>query len=168
MQKTTKKIGAGMGLSIILICALLLSCATAGQKAGGAGTADTNAVPEVSSFYGTKWILVEFVGGTVNGKEGTGNTPFLIFNENEKTFSGNAGINNILGSFELPAETKIKIYPMAQTLMAGPNMAEEEQFKQTLQSMDTYYINGNELSMTKARMAPILKFIDSRAMPETK
>jgi heat shock protein HslJ len=42
--------------------------------------------------------------------------------------------------------------------MACPDMSTEQSFMEALRKVDNYAVKGNELSLNKARMAPLLRF----------
>lgn len=47
---------------------------------------------------------------------------------------------------------------MASTMMACPNMEEEREFLQVLESADNYNLVGDILELNKARMALLARF----------
>jgi heat shock protein HslJ len=47
---------------------------------------------------------------------------------------------------------------MATTMMACPDMATEKQFMEVLNIADNFSLNGNTMTLNKARMAPLAVF----------
>ncbi len=105
---------------------------------------------------GVKWKLVE-----LNGKPVTHNTNkemFIQLNKDNR-YAAFAGCNQMTGSFELKEDAlRIKFTKGASTLMACPDMTTEQEFAEMLEKVDNYSINGNNLSLNRARMAPLARF----------
>lgn len=105
---------------------------------------------------GVKWKLVE-----LNGKPVTYNTNkemFIQLNKDNR-YAAFAGCNQMTGSFELKEDAlRIKFTKGASTLMACPDMTTEQEFAEMLEKVDNYSINGNNLSLNRARMAPLARF----------
>lgn len=108
----------------------------------------------------TEWKLVEVIGKPIDEFGEQNKVPSFTFHSADKRMSGNAGCNNMGASYELLEGSKIQISQAFSTKMACPNMELEDQVGQMLSNLDTYIINENgELILTKARMAPMLKFV---------
>lgn len=105
---------------------------------------------------GVKWKLVE-----LNGKPVTHNANkemFIQLNKDNR-YAAFAGCNQMTGGFELNEDAlRIKFTKGASTLMACPDMTTEQEFAETLEKVDNYSINGNNLSLNRARMAPLARF----------
>ncbi len=105
---------------------------------------------------GVKWKLVE-----LNGKPVTHNANkemFIQLNKDNR-YAAFAGCNQMTGGFELKEEAlRIKFTKGASTLMACPDMTTEQEFAEMLEKVDNYSINGNNLSLNRARMAPLARF----------
>jgi heat shock protein HslJ len=71
---------------------------------------------------------------------------------------GFAGCNRIFGKYELTEGNHVSFSGVASTLMACPEMEMEEKVKKALEMVDNYSINGNQLMLAKARMAPLARF----------
>jgi len=67
----------------------------------------------------------------------------------------------MMGSFELTEVGRISVDKVATTLMACPNSETEQKLIRVLETMDNYSLGENSLSLNKARMAPLAKFIKS-------
>jgi len=54
---------------------------------------------------------------------------------------------------------------LAATMMACPDMETPRQFTDALQQVDNYSIAGGELSLNRARMAPLLRLRLAMSQP---
>lgn len=106
---------------------------------------------------GRKWKLVELAGkpvpDKVNGKE-----PFLQLEKSSLHYSASGGCNGMGGAFTLPGNGRIKFEQGVSTMMACENMEIESGLGKALITADNYTINGDNLSLNKARMAPLARF----------
>lgn len=134
---------------IFSIVGLITACDTAKKITSN----DVNSSP----LTGTKWRLTELNGNPVadkiNGKE-----PFLELQEVDKRYAASGGCNGIGGQFTLLKNGRIKFSQGMSTMMACENMEVETQLRNALIATDNYTINGNTLSLNKARMAPLARF----------
>ena len=134
---------------IFSIVCLITACDTA-KKA-----ASNNVSPD--PLFGTKWKLTELngkpVADKINGKE-----PFLELQEVDKRYAASGGCNGIGGQFTFSKNGRIQFSQGMSTMMACENMEVETQLKNALIATDNYTINGNTLSLNKARMAPLARF----------
>lgn len=116
-----------------------------------------------SGLENVQWKLVEVVGKPVSKYGELNKEPIFIFEASSKRLSGNAGCNNMSASYELLEGNRIEFSQAISTKMACPNMELEDQVGQMLSTLDTYIINdAGELILTKARMAPMLRFVPVR------
>lgn len=104
------------------------------------------------------WKLVELNGKQVAKTESMKREPFMILKAQGNRVNGNGGCNSFGGTYTLLENGKIKFSQMAGTLMACPDMAVETEFMKVLETADNYTINGDRLSLNKARMAPLARF----------
>jgi heat shock protein HslJ len=104
-----------------------------------------------------KWKLVELAGKPVadkiNGKE-----PFLLLHTTDNRYSASGGCNGIGGNFSLEANGRIRFSAGMSTKMACENMEVENDLTKALMAADNYSIDGDNLSLNKARMAPLARF----------
>lgn len=110
-----------------------------------------------SDITGRKWKLIELSGkpvpDMVNGKE-----PFVMFEQSSSRYSASGGCNGLGGTFILQENGKIKFEQGMSTQMACENMEIENGLKEVFGSADNYTINGDDLSLNRARMAPLARF----------
>lgn len=102
-----------------------------------------------------KWKLVELNRVKITNDK---NKPMFIHLIKDNQFTAFAGCNNMMGNYELIEKWRIKFTKGATTLMACPDMTTEQEFAAMLEKVDNYSINGNNLSLNRARMAPLARF----------
>jgi heat shock protein HslJ len=115
----------------------------------------TSATTGTPALVGTYWKLVELNGQpfTSAGKPG-----FLMLQADGR-FSASAGCNTLKGGYETKNNFDLSFKPnMASTMMACPDAQMEERFKEVLSNVNNYAISGNNLSLSKNRMAPMARF----------
>ncbi len=136
-------------LTIMLFVLSISACNV--FKKSSAAAEQTNVITD------RRWKLVELAGkpvpDQVNGKE-----PFLMLHTAENRYSGSAGCNGIGGNFTLQDNGRIKFSQGMSTKMACENMEIENELTRALIAVDNYTMNGSELSLNKARMAPLARF----------
>lgn len=109
-------------------------------------------------LIGTRWKLIEINGQPVTEESGNANEPFITFNAEGQVF-GNGGCNSVRGVYELGAGDRLSFpKPLAATMMMCINMGTEDQFMRMFENVDSYAIQGDILSLHRARMAPLARF----------
>ncbi|ALJ05482.1 hypothetical protein APS56_10290 [Pseudalgibacter alginicilyticus] len=106
------------------------------------------------AFTNTKWKLVKIMGQEVDNEKA-----FILFATEENHVFGNNSCNNFTGSFELKEGNRIVLSKLASTMMACPNMEIENQFMSILKKVDNFSLSGNQMTLNKARMAPLAVFV---------
>jgi len=113
---------------------------------------------ENTSLIKNKWRLVELNGKPVVNNNDDKKEMFIQLN-NDSRYSAFAGCNNMIGGFVLGDEKSlIKFTKGASTLMACPDMTIEQEFAEMIEKVDNYSLNGENMSLNKARMAPLARF----------
>jgi heat shock protein HslJ len=111
-----------------------------------------------------RWLLVEVMGQAYTPSEDD-REAFILLDSDEGRASGNSSCNNFFGGYVIEAGQRIRFAGnMGATMMACPDMSTEQSFMEALRRVDNYSVSGDELSLNKARMAPLLRF---RLAPET-
>jgi len=140
---------------VLLLCLLSLGSCTIFKKTPAEKTAEHT--QQTSVITDRKWKLVELAGkpvpDKVNGKE-----PFILLQTKENHFSASGGCNGIGGTFELQDHGRIKFNLGMSTMMACEHMEIENELKSALSTADNYSLSGDDLSLNKARMAPLARF----------
>jgi heat shock protein HslJ len=105
-----------------------------------------------------KWLLVEVMGQPYAPSE-DGREAFLMLDSEQGRANGNSSCNNFFGGYVIQTGQRIRFAGnMGATMMACPDMATEQSFMEALRTADNYSVSGDELSLNKARMAPLLRF----------
>jgi len=105
-----------------------------------------------------RWILVEDMGQPF-GPPNRGLPAFIMFDSGSGRASGHSSCNNFIGSYVIEAGQRLRFAGnMGATMMACPDMSVESAFINALRRADNYAVNGDQLSLNRARMAPLLRF----------
>lgn len=132
-----------VSLTIAVLATGLSACTTTGQNS--------------ADLAGRYWTLVEINGQPVGE---TTREAYLEFDNGQ--VSGSGGCNRLTGAYQLDQETSsIRFGAVASTRMACPSgMEVEQQLGAVLEQTDNYSLNGNVLTLNRARMAPLARFED--------
>lgn len=114
----------------------------------------TKLADEITEKY---WKLVELRGQPVARLE---REPHLILKAEGNRVNGFAGCNNFTGTYTLDtASARIHFNPLASTeKFCATGMDVEDAFKEVLGQVDNYSLNGDHLTLNRARMAPLARF----------
>ncbi len=131
---------------IFILSIFLFSCNTAKQSSK-------------NDITGKTWKLTELNGKPIQLKNPK-NNPYFKLNTSDMRYEGHAGCNGIGGTFEIKPEImRIKFNQGMSTMMACEDLETEQLFSKALLAADNYSVNGNTLTLNKARMAPLAKFV---------
>lgn len=99
---------------------------------------------------GVEWALIELNGKAVVAPAGEQGPPTLRFDAEKKQVSGFSGVNHFFGGAEKEGE-KLKLGPLAGTMMAGPPeaMAVESAFLKVLESANRWRIADGKLELRR-------------------
>lgn len=140
---------------ILVLCLLSLGACSIFKK--GATSKTSTETNQTNVITDRKWKLVELQGKPVadkiNGKE-----PFILFQKSDNRYSASAGCNGLGGTFTLEGNGRIKFTQGMSTMMACDNMEIENGLNKILVTVDNYSLSGDNLSLNKARMAPLARF----------
>jgi len=103
------------------------------------------------------WKLIELNGNPVtaaNNKEA-----HIIFHTDGNRFSGDAGCNRFTGSYQIQDNTRIVFSQAVATRMMCLDMDTETKFLQVLETADSYSVKGDTMTLNRARMAPLARFV---------
>jgi len=156
-----KKFSLVMGMVILALstnnCKSTKQVSTADDKPVSNETGKVKAVASADQSLVEKyWKLLELHGNpiTPGNKEA-----YIIFKMEGNQFNGNAGCNNFAGSYELKGPDRITISNPIATMMMCPNMETERNFFKVLEMADSYAVRNDTLSLHRARMAPLARFV---------
>lgn len=143
---------------IVFVAAIVFfaACSVRKEQADASG-GDTAGVPLV----GTYWKLVEIAGNPVD--TGLNSEPFIQFDAEDNRVGASGGCNTMGGTYDLKPNNRLQFSQMISTMMACPNMEVEAALSDVLGRTDSYAIQGDTLSLFRARMAPLARFV---AVPE--
>ncbi|WP_224488619.1 META domain-containing protein [Robertkochia flava] len=119
--------------------------------------ADSEKKAQNASITDGRWKLITLLGQEVQTQEGEKDA-FLIFNAEEQRMSGYNGCNSISGGYTLGEGQQLSFTQMISTQRACMNSVESD-FMKVLERADNYTIHGDTLSLNKARMAPLARFV---------
>jgi len=83
---------------------------------------------------------------------------YLTFVKEGNKVQGFAGCNSFVGQAELLTGNRVRIKDVAATLKACMDMTVETEFLKVLETADNYSLNGQVMTLNKARMAPLARF----------
>lgn len=118
----------------------------------------------ISGVEGVYWKLVELRGQPI--PETAPSTPFFIMVPGSGRVNGNGGCNTLMGGYELEEGSRISFSQFASTMKACQNADFEPEFLKVFDMVDNYSLKGDRLTLNKARMAPLARFI--AAFPDKK
>lgn len=137
-------------ITVLFLTVFLISCESKTSALPSQGNKD---------ITGKTWKLTELNGKPIALKSQK-NNPYFKLNMADMRYEGNAGCNGLGGTFEIkPDIMRIKFNQGISTMMACEDLDIENQFTKALLTADNYSISGNTLTLNKARMAPLAKFV---------
>lgn len=106
----------------------------------------------------SKWRLVKLHGQLVSKNKEDKRELGINFTKDGK-FSAYAGCNNLFGSYELKEkETTITFSKVASTMMACPDLMQEQNLIKAIEIADNYNFDGNKLKLNKGKIATLAEF----------
>ncbi|WP_276501273.1 META domain-containing protein [Terrimonas pollutisoli] len=133
--------------SVLTIVIMAAGCGSSKSTAGTSGGSEM--------LYQYQWNLEILDGQPVNTSTGKGS--YLLFSPGQvNTVAGNAGCNNLRGSFELSGENAMKFSPLMTTKMACPDINIETSFLDALSKVDNWSIIGDQLLLSNGKI-PLAK-----------
>ena len=112
-----------------------------------------------SSLTETYWKLIELMGKPVAITPAGKKEVHITFRKEGDRVEGFAGCNGFGGKFETKNNFNISITNVISTMMACPDLETENELFNVLKTADNYYINSDTLSLSKAKMATMAKFV---------
>src|SRR5215212_2768421 len=102
-----------------------------------------------SSWGRSRWVLTEMKEVPVQLSGGRRDA-YINFDVNEKRFSGNGGCNQFSGNYTLD-KNNIHFGEVISTKMSCDDIAFENSFLSTLNSIDRYEVRGNDLLLKRKK-----------------
>ncbi len=116
-----------------------------------------------TDITGKTWKLTELNGQPIKLKNPEAN-PYFMLNTASMRYEGHGGCNGVGGTFEIKPEVmRIKFNQGMSTMIACDDLETEKAFVNALLAADNYSVNGNTMTLNKARMAPLAKFVLDKA-----
>lgn len=112
----------------------------------------------ITSITETYWKLTELMGQSIPALKEGQKEVHIILKKQDTRITGFAGCNRINGGYELKEGSRIKFTGLISTLMACADMKTEQELLKLLPQVDNYSLNGDKLTLNKARMAPLARF----------
>lgn len=108
---------------------------------------------------GKTWKLTEINGQPIKLKNPK-SVPYFKLNSTEMRYEGHGGCNGVGGTYEIKQDImRIKFNQGMSTMIACDDLETERAFVNALLAADNYSVNGTTLTINKARMAPLAKFV---------
>lgn len=101
-----------------------------------------------------RWKLIELFGKPITGNA---QTHYIIFHSKDGKLEAKANCNVILNNYKIKNQYQLNITPGIATLIACPDNLEQELLKALAQA-DNLSVSEKNLSLNKARMAPLTRF----------
>ncbi len=114
---------------------------------------------KVSDIVEKHWKLIELNGKEITTAEHQPKEAFFILNTENNRVNGSGGCNSFSGMYILSNGNSIQFSPLASTMMACLKMETESEMFKAMETVDNYSIKGDTLSLHKAGMAPLAKFV---------
>ncbi|CAN5506144.1 hypothetical protein BH11BAC5_BH11BAC5_25600 [soil metagenome] len=99
-------------------------------------------------LYASQWNLTELNSTPVT----QGKAHLLFFPGQVSRVSGNAGCNNLTGTFELTGAGTIKFSPLATTRMACVEATREQEFTEALSQVNNWSMVDNQLLLNNDKI----------------
>jgi heat shock protein HslJ len=110
-----------------------------------------------SGLTDRRWKLVELAGKPVTYPENHASEAFISFKQ-DGTVNGNFSCNTFNGTYTLQEGNRIRFSKMAATQKMCLDMTVETDFAKVLETTDSYNMDGDNLILNRARMAPLARF----------
>ena len=137
---------------------LFINC-THTKKMAAAENGNMAANTPAASLTETYWKLTELMGKPVTMGSGQQKEVHMILRKAENRVEGFAGCNGFGGTYTTKNDFNISFTDMIHTMMACPSLDTENELFTVLKTIDNYYVVGDTLTLSKAKMAPMARFV---------
>ena len=151
---------------ITFILSLIFISTGCGIHNGNTNQNDTTSLPDESRTTGKmqhagladgRWRLVSLLGKDIEENDQE-QAAYLVFSQEDQRVSGFNSCNNISGSYSIEKGQQLRFSQMITTMRACMNSVEQD-FMKVLERADNFAIKGDTLSLNRARMAPLARFV---------
>lgn len=143
--------------SILYVCAFIFS--TCKSPTSTMATNDSATQKSNADMQETYWKLIELRGQPVPPPPQDKREAHMILKKQDNRLNAFGGCNTLSGVYEIKEGNRIRFSNVISTMMACNDMTTEDEFKKVLEMADNYSIKGDSLSLNKARMAPLARFV---------
>ena len=144
-------------LCLVISAFTIISCNNAKESKPADET--PNDIHTAPPILDKEWKLVEVNGKAIPAVADSIRHAHMILLSADNRVNGNGGCNSFSGGYTLSEGNGIKFSQVASTKMACANMEDESQFFNALEMADNYTLSHDTLSLNKAKMAPLAKFV---------
>ncbi len=138
------------------IITLLINCSNT-KKTGTQTGSDTTKTG--STLTETYWKLIELMGNTVEKTPADQKEVYIKLKKDGNKIEGFGGCNGFGGEFTTKNDFNISMTNIISTMIACPDLERENELFNVLKTVDNYYARGDTLSLSKAKMATMAKFV---------
>ena len=145
--------------AVALIALTIMSCNT-GKKATSGTVQNTDGVEN------TQWTMTTLEGQDLTGMSRNDQPIHFTLNSKDNKVSGYSGCNTFMGTYKIEAGNQISFSQMGMTRMACPDSKiNESQVMSVFETADNFTISGDQLTLNKAKRAPLAEFKKSNSAP---
>jgi heat shock protein HslJ len=154
---------------LMAMAAAMFACTSQKEMTTATTPAGTAAAKAADGISDTRWELIEINGQPVKdsienvfGVKAKAPKAFIELNSKDGRVSASGGCNTMGGSFTLQSEVmRIRFSEIFSTEMACINTNYDAELGKVLSAVDNYSLSedGKTLSLNRARMAPLARFV---------
>lgn len=111
-----------------------------------------------TSLLDTHWRLLSLMGRSV-ADSGKTKEIYVLLKSSDHRVEGNGGCNAFAGTFSMKNKFSLAFGQMISTKMWCEGIETETEFFSVLSQVDNFTIRADTLSLNKARMAPLARFV---------
>jgi heat shock protein HslJ len=144
-------------LTILALMALIVMGCHTTQKNNMDGTDDSLVTP--TAITEGRWELIQLEGAAVDQSDTKGKKIYFTLNSADGKVNGFAGCNTFFGDYTLEPGGRIRFSKLANTRMACPDAAiNENEVLEVFRLADNYTLNEGTLTLNVGRRAPLAVF----------
>ncbi|MEO6637796.1 MAG: META domain-containing protein [Ginsengibacter sp.] len=140
-----------------LVIILFTSCSQSKKMPSTQNAVMESGTPK-ASLTENYWKLTMLMGKTVTMDSANQKEMHIVLKK-DGTVQGFGGCNGFGGSYTTKNDFNIYFSDLIHTMMACPEIDTENEFLTVLQTVDNYYVTGDTLTLSKAKMAPMARLV---------